>query len=240
MRNERLIRAAAIGLGLVLAGSCSNDSNGPTQSIPFDPGNFVSGVTNTFFPLTPGTIYYYEGQAGGAPESDSVEVLSETKTILGVAATVVHDRVYVDGELAEDTFDWYAQDADGNVWYLGEDTKELEGGQVVSTEGSWEAGVEGAQAGIIMWADPSAHIGEEYRQEFAPDVAEDLGKVVAVNETVDVPYGSLTGCVKTEDRNALEPGVLENKFYCPEVGLTFEQGLQGSTDRNELVAIVSP
>jgi hypothetical protein len=225
---------------LVLAGSCSDSSTGPTQTIPFDPSNFVSGVTNTFFPLTPGTIYYYEGQAGGATESDSVEVLSETKTILGVVATVVHDRVYIDGELAEDTFDWYAQDADGNVWYLGEDTKELEGGQVVSTEGSWEAGVNGAEAGIIMWADPSVHIGEEYRQEFAPDVAEDLGKVVAVNETVDVPYGSLAGCVKTEDRNALEPGILENKFYCPEVGLTFEQGLQGSTDRNELVAIIGP
>ena len=225
---------------LVLSGGCSDNSTGPTPNPPFDPTNFVAGVTNPFFPLTPGTIYYYEGVADGAAQTDSVEVLSETKTILGVVATVVRDRVYTNGELTEDTFDWYAQDNDGNVWYLGEDTRELENGQVVSTEGSWEAGVDNAQAGILMWADPAAHIGEEYRQEFAPDVAEDLGKVVAVNESVDVAYGSLTGCVRTEDRNALEPGILENKFYCPEVGLSFEQGLQGSSDRNELVALLGP
>jgi hypothetical protein len=236
---ERVIKAAVVGLGLVLTASCGDNSTGPTQSIPFDPNNFVSGVSNTFFPLTPGAKYYYEGQADGAAQTDSVEVLSETKTILGVVATVVHDRVFTGSELTEDTFDWYAQDADGNVWYLGEDTKELEGGQVVSTEGSWEAGVNNAEAGIIMWGDPAAHIGEEYRQEFSRGVAEDFGKVVAVDQSVDVPYGSLTGCMKTEDRSALEPGVLEDKFYCPQVGLTAEQGVNGSTDRNELVEILS-
>jgi hypothetical protein len=225
---------------LALAAGCSDSGTGPTTNPPFDPNNFVTGVTNPFFPLTPGTIDYYEGQSEGAAQSDSVEVLSETKTILGIQATVVHDRVYTDGELTEDTFDWYAQDKDGNVWYLGEDTKELENGQVVSTEGSWEAGVNGAEAGIIMWADPSAHLGEEYRQEFSRGVAEDLGKVVAVNQNVDVPYGSLTGCVKTEDRSALEPGILENKYYCPPIGVTLEVGLQGSTDRNELVDVIGP
>ena len=91
-----------------------------------------------------------------------------------------------------------------------------------------------------MWGDPSAHIGQEYRQEFSSGVAEDFGKVVAVDQSVTVSYGTLTGCVKTEDRSALEPGIVENKFYCPGIGVTLEQGIQGSTDRNELVAIVTP
>jgi hypothetical protein len=240
MMSKRCIKAATVGLTLILAGSCSDSSTGPTLSIPFDPANFVSGVTNPLLPLTPGTINYYEGVSDGLAQTDSVETTSETKTILGVVATVVHDRVYTEGELTEDTFDWYAQDQDGNVWYLGEDTKELENGQVVSTQGSWEAGVNGAEAGILMLGDPAAHIGEEYRQEFSRGVAEDFGKVVAVDQSVTVPYGTLTGCVKTEDRSGLEPGIVENKFYCPGIGVTLEQGVQGSTDRNELVAIVAP
>ncbi len=239
MTRERFIKSVVALATLVLCGGCSDNGTGPNTPT-FDPGNFVAGVTNPFFTQVPGRIEFYEGQADGASQTDSVEVLSETKTILGIAATVVHDRVYTEGSLSEDTFDWYAQDKDGNVWYLGEDTKELEDGQVVSTEGSWEAGVNGAEAGIIMWADPAAHIGEEYRQEFAQGVAEDLGKVVAVNQSVDVPYGSLDGCVKTEDRSALEPGILENKFYCPDVGITLELGVQGSNDRNELVEVIDP
>jgi hypothetical protein len=239
MANPRGMGPVALLASLAFALSCGDSGTGPTQSIPFDPANFVVGVTNPLFPLTPGTIDYFEGQADGAAQTDSAEVLSDHKTILGIEATIVHDRVYTDGELIEDTFDWYAQDTAGNVWYLGEDTKELDNGQVISTEGSWEAGVSGAQAGIIMWADPAAHIGELYRQEFARGVAEDLGKVAAVNQTVDIAYGTLTGCVKTEDTSAIEPGVLENKYYCPGIGLTAEYGQNGSTDRNEIVAIVT-
>lgn len=224
---------------VTLIAGCGDGGSGPTNP-PFDPSNFVTGVTNPFFPLTPGTINYYEGVSEGEVQTDSVEVTSDSKTILGVAITVVHDRVYTAGELTEDTFDWYAQDKDGNVWYLGEDTKELDNGQVVSTEGSWEAGVNGAEAGIIMWGDPAAHLGEEYRQEFARGVAEDFGKVIAVNQSVQVPYGSLTGCVQTEDRSGLEPGIRENKYYCPQIGVTLEIGVQGSTDRNELVSVIGP
>jgi hypothetical protein len=223
---------------LTLAG-CGSNSTGPTVSIPFDANNFVAGVTNQLFPLAPGTINYYEGVSDGFAETDSVEVLSETKSILRIDATIVHDRVYTAGVLSEDTFDWYAQDQDGNVWYLGEDTKSLNSsGQVVSTEGSWEAGVNGAEAGLIMWADPAAHIGEEYRQEFARGVAEDLGKVVAVDQSVDVPFGSMTGCVKTEDRSVLESAVLENKFYCPGIGIALEQTIRGGDDVNRLVNVI--
>jgi hypothetical protein len=160
----------AVVASLMFASGCGDGGNGPSTP-PFDANNFASGVTNPFLPWTPGTINFYRGQSEGEIQTDSVEVTNDSKTILGVAVTVVHDRVYTAGELTEDTFDWYAQDKDGNVWYLGEDTKELENGQVVSTEGSWEAGVGGAQPGIIMWGDPAAHIGEEYRQEFSRGVA---------------------------------------------------------------------
>jgi hypothetical protein len=231
-RHLPVILTAAIA-----AGSCSDSGTGPNNTPPFDPANFLTGVTNPFFSLTPGTINYYEGESGGTVQTDSAEVLNETRSILGVTATIVHDRVYSEGVLVEDTFDWYAQDKEGNVWYLGEDTKELENGQVVSTEGSWEAGVNKAVAGIIMWADPSAHLGEQYRQEFSMGVAEDLGKVVGVDQSVTVPFGNLTGCVKTEDSSSLESG-LENKFYCPGIGLTKEQAVQGSTDHNELVNVL--
>jgi hypothetical protein len=233
--SKRSFVAAALSL---LLPACGDSGTGPTTNPPFDPANFVAGVTNPYFALTPGTINYYEGASEGSAQTDSAEVLTDTKSILGIAATVVHDRVYEDGSLIEDTFDWYAQDKDGNVWYLGEDTKELDNGQVTSTEGSWEAGVNGAVAGILMWADPSAHLNEQYRQEFSQGVAEDLGKVVAVNQSIATPYGSLSGCVKTEDSSALEPGVLENKYYCPPVGLASEVGLKGSTDHNDLVAVI--
>lgn len=242
MSRIRIGTRLMIAASILFAGCSDGDdsSTGPTENPPFDPANFVAGVTNPYFPLAPGTINYYEGTSEEEPQTDSVEVLSETKSILGIDATVVHDRVYTDGELTEDTFDWYAQDKDGNVWYLGEDTRELDNGQVVSTEGSWESGVNGAEPGIIMWADPAAHLGKEYRQEFSQGVAEDLGKVVAVNQSVEVPFGSFVGCVQTEDRSALEPGILENKYYCPGIGVTLEVGVQGSSDRNELVDIISP
>jgi hypothetical protein len=227
-------------LALVAAGCGNDNSTGPAYDPHIDPADFVTGVNNQYFPLVPGTIYYYEAQTSEGEETETAEVLNDTKMILGIAATIVHDRVFRDGALTEDTFDWYAQNKEGDVWYMGEDTRELEDGQVVSTEGSWEAGVGGAKPGRIAWADPAAHIGEEYRQEFSEGVAEDFGKVVAVDQSVTVPYGSFTGCIKTEDRSALEPGVLENKHYCPQIGIVLEETVSGGTDRNELVDITPP
>jgi hypothetical protein len=223
---------------LLLLGSCGSDPTGPgTIPLP-EPGSFVPTVTNPYFALIPGTSWAYESSDG--TETSTVEVLSETRLIQGITATIVHDQVFADGELIEDTFDWYAQDTEGNVWYLGEDSREIENGEVVSTEGSWETGVNGAQPGIIMWADPGDHLDEEYRQEFAPGEAEDVAKVVAVGESVTVPGGSFESCIKTEDRNPLEPGSTENKFYCPNVGLVLEYPIQSPSDRTELVAVTSP
>jgi hypothetical protein len=219
----------------VAAVSACSDSTGPSYD-PDIPASWAAAVTNPYFPLVPGTVYQYESDTPDGLETTTVEVLQDTKTINGVAATVVRDQVFLDGSLIEDTDDWFAQDAAGNVWYLGETTKEYEDGQVVSTAGSWEWGVDGALPGIYMWADPAAHVGEEYRQEFYQGEAEDFAKVVAVNENVTVPHGSFSGCVKTEDWNALDATAREYKYYCPDVGTSLETNLQGG-DRVELVSV---
>jgi hypothetical protein len=244
MRVKRLLCLTWL-VALIGGVACKNDGNGPAgpdgsdYDPMLDPADFVAAVTNPFFPLVPGRTYTYEGETAEGTESIIVEVLHETKTILGITATVVHDRVYLEGDLIEDTFDWYAQNADGDVWYLGEDSKEIENGQVVSTDGSWEAGVDDAKPGIIMWADPAAHVGEEYRQEYYEGEAEDWGEVVALNQTVDVPFGHFTGCVTTADWNGIEPGVVENKYYCPEIGATLEV-VVGGDERVELVGVTGP
>jgi hypothetical protein len=223
----------------VVVTACSNDPTGPGYS-PDIPAAWAASVTNQFYPLVPGTTYQYEGQTPDGLETITIEVLPQTKTINGVVATVVRDRAFLDGELIEDTQDWFAQDAEGNVWYLGEDTKEYENGQVVGTAGSWEWGVDGALPGVVMWADPAAHVGEEYRQEFYQGEAEDWGKVIAVDQGVTVPHGSFTGCIKTEDWSGLEPSVREHKTYCPDLGLTLEEKVSGEDELVELVDVTGP
>jgi hypothetical protein len=195
----------------------------------FDPDNFVRDVDNRFFPLVPGTRYVYVGEEDGERETNVTLVTHDRKNILGISATVVLDRVFVDGELKEKTFDWYAQDRQGNVWYLGEDTKEFEDGEVVSTEGSWEAGVAGAVAGIIMPADPN--VGQHYQQEFFLGEAEDEARVTGVGAEVTVPFGSFGGCIRTVEWTRLEPGIKEAKFYCPDVGFVKALGVEGSDAR---------
>jgi hypothetical protein len=201
----------------------------------FDPADFVAVVDNPYLPLAPGTTYIYEGVSGGERETVKVTVTHDTKEILGITATVVRDRVLVDETLAEDTFDWYAQDREGNVWYLGETTKEFEDGKVVSTEGSWEAGVDGAQPGIIMLADPQ--VGDAYRQEFYEGEAEDVARVLALDESVTVPHGSFAGVLRTEDWTPLEPKIRENKFYARGIGVVFERLVRGGREVLRLVEV---
>jgi hypothetical protein len=204
-------------------------------TLPFDPDNFVRNVDNRFFPLTPGTRYVYKGIEDNEHETNVTIVTHDRKNIVGISAVVVFDRIFVHGELKEKTFDWYAQDKDGNVWYLGEDTAELENGRVVSTEGSWETGKHGAKAGIIMLAHP--HIGDKYRQEFLAGHAEDVARVVAKGLDVRVPYGSFHNCVKTVEFTALEPGIKEAKDNCPGVGFVKAHGITGETTQLVLTAI---
>jgi len=200
-----------------------------------DPANFVSVIDNPYLPLRPGTTLIYEGVSGGEREVVKVTITNETKEILGIAATVVRDRVFVDGKLVEDTFDWYAQDRQGNVWYLGEDSKEYEDGKVVSTEGSWEAGVDGAQPGIIMLGDPQA--GDTYRQEFYEGEAEDVARVLGLDESVTVPYGSFDGVLRTGDWTPLEPKIRENKLYARGIGVVFERLVRGGQEVLRLVEV---
>jgi len=197
------------------------------HSVTYDPGvtaaDFVRGVDHPFFPLPMGGFWIYEG----ATERIEVRVLNETKTIMGVEATVVRDTVSVDGEVREDTLDWYGQDRDGNVWYLGEKTQEYERGKVVGTEGSWEWGVDGALPGIVMKARPVAD-DEAYFQEFYRGEAMDEASVIQLNRTVPTPAGTFTDTVTTREWTRLEPGVEEWAHYARGVGLVAKEATKGS------------
>ena len=159
-------------------------------------------------------------------------MLADRKVILGVSCTTVHDVARVGHEVIEDTYDWFAQDSTGAVWYFGEDTKEMSGGAVVSTEGSWEAGVDGAKPGIIIPTDPV--VGQTYRQEYYACEAEDMGEIVSLDASAAVPFGSYTGCLKTRDFTPLEPDANENKYYKPGVGLVLSVDV-ATGDREELI-----
>lgn len=176
---------------------------------------------------------FTEVDAEGVEQLVVVEVTDQTRDIAGITATVVHDQVTEDGELVEDTFDWYAQDAQGNLWYLGEDTKEYEGGEVVSTAGSWEHGVDGALAGIILPASVAA--GQAFRQEYYAGEAEDNAMILSVSEFVAVAFGSFEDVIMTRDTTPLEPDILEYKFYAPGVGLVMALSVSPDFAREELI-----
>jgi hypothetical protein len=223
---------------VILLVSCSPATNRSDQDQAYspniDPANFVTVIDNPYFPLTLGRTWIYEGDGPEGFEHIEVNVTDETREIMGVTVTVVRDTVSINGEVAEDTYDYYAQDKDGNVWYFGEDSKEIANGQVVSTAGSWEAGVDGALPGIIMLADPQ--VDAEYRQEYYAGEAEDMGKVIETGVSVSLTNVSIENCIKTEDWTPLEPGVMENKTYCPAYGLVLSEGVQGTSGRQELIA----
>jgi hypothetical protein len=210
----------------------------PVQGPSVNPADFVTKIDNPYLPYTPGTTFRYEGTTKDGPETVVVEVTRQTKKILGVQTVVVRDTVTQEGQVVEDTFDWFAQDREGNVWYFGEDTKELEEGKVVSTEGSWEAGKDGAEPGIVMKAKPK--VGDKYRQEYYKGVAEDRGEVLSLTEKVKVPYGSFTGVLKTKDDTPLEPDVVEEKYYAKGVGFIQELQVKGGEDRLQLVSVDKP
>jgi hypothetical protein len=197
------------------------------------PADFVTGIDNPLMPLTPGSRWVYEGEDNGEVERIEVVVTDETRQVMGITATVVRDTVTIDGELVEDTFDWFAQDTEGNVWYLGEESKEYEDGEVVSTAGSWEAGVDGALPGVIMWAHPE--VGDRYRQEYYPGEAEDMAEVVKTGASESVPHGAYDDLVVIAEWNPLDPGVTEEKYYAAGVGVILEVVTAGGTGRVELV-----
>jgi hypothetical protein len=227
--------SSAAGVGPPSAGDTEravSRTGPPVLPLP-RPRDFVARVSNPYLPLTPGTRWVYAGHGDEKGERNVVTVLHRTRVIEGITATVVHDVVAEDGELVEDTHDWFAQDRLGNVWYLGERTRELDGGQVVSTEGSWEAGVGRARAGIAMPASPDP--GARYRQEFDPGNAEDQARVVLRRGQARVPVGRFDRVRVTDETTALEPAVDELKFYARGVGVVMELGVSPRFSRSVLV-----
>ncbi|MBW1768844.1 MAG: hypothetical protein JRJ65_17575 [Deltaproteobacteria bacterium] len=232
---------------------CDELGQGPYDPV-INPDDFVDPddiggdvvAANLYTPLIPGTVWVYEGETEEGTETITVTVTGETKEIeypeesgLIFTCRVVRDVVKLDGEVIEDTDDWYAQDTGGNVWYFGEISQEFEDGELVGIEGSWKSGVDGAKPGIIMKADPQE--GDYYRQEFFLGDAEDMGEVVSRDvESVTVPFGTYENDVlKTKDFTPIEPDVLEYKFYAPGVGMVLEENPEDD-ERVELINMTTP
>lgn len=226
-KNTSTSKAAKPAAAVIDAG------DGGTYAPQLDPANFVAAVDNPYFPLPAGATWTYEGKEDGSTEHIDVAVLPERKTVMGIPAVAVRDTVTVDGQLAEDTFDWYAQDKQGNVWYLGESTKEYKNGKVASTAGSWEGGVNGAYPGIIMKAAPA--VGDAYRQEYLKGEAEDLAAVVRTGLADTVPAGSYRDLIAIKEWNPLHPKVVEEKYYAKGVGAVVELVTRGGNGRIELL-----
>ena len=217
----------------VRQGACPRLGGRPYDPV-IDPANFVDKIDNPYFPLVPGTNFIYEGQTSGGLVHTEFFVTHNTKQILGVTTVEVHDTVTTNGELTEDTLDWFAQDKDGNVWYFGENTEELIGGRPSTLAGTFTAGENGARPGIIMEAHPA--IGDFYRQEFDLGNAEDFGEVASLSDTIAVPAGTFTDCLKTPEATPLEPSLHEAKWYAPGVGNILTLDLD-TGEKSELIRI---
>ena len=227
-------------LTLAFAGTLAGDALFASDVTPiFNPANFVTVVNNPYFPLPVGRTWVYEGTKEGQTQRDVVTVTPMTRNILGVTATVVSDIATTpDGTLLEKTFDWYAQDKDGNVWYLGEDTSAFGKNGKVDKSGSWEAGVNGAIPGIIMEAHPQ--IPDAYRQEYLAGQAEDTAWVVQVGGTITVPYGKVRNTLTTLEATAIEPGNYDQKIYALGIGIVSELALTGPEEVAKLVSVTGP
>jgi hypothetical protein len=222
------------------AQSCALPAFGPGMAYRpvIDPSTFTSNVDNPWFPLTVGTMLVYAGTKDGKDALDLFATTARTRVIDGVETRVVEDRLFLGGRLEERTSDYYAQDACGNVWYFGEDTAVLDRhGRVVDRSGSFHAGVDGAQPGVFMQAQPELH--RRFRQEWLKGQAEDAFNTVDLSTSVSVPYGSFRGALRTEERTALEPKVLDNKYYVQGVGEVVEKSIKGPREILRLVDVVS-
>jgi hypothetical protein len=253
---------AALVLTAALVGACSS-SSGPDRSPSapppgspspaalspaaagyapgIDPANFVPAVDNPYFPLAPGTTYVFEGIRDGKGQRDEFAVTRETRVVMGVSAVVVRDTAtrIGDGTLIEKTDDWFAQDRAGNVWYMGEDTRTFDAhGNVESTEGSWEGGVDGALPGIVMPGDPRAP--STYRQEFYPGHAQDMAWIVDLSQSVKVPFRRFDNVLETLEWSPLEPEVIEKKYYAAGFGLVFSTSAAGEVEDAKLVSVTQP
>ena len=237
MRVRRVVGAVA---GAAVLTAVTLLSTGPLKApakAAVNPDNFVRHVTNPFFPLKPGTLLVYRGIKDGQLQTDRVFVTFRTKTILGVRTTVVQDIARHRSRVLEKTFDWYAQDKQGNVWYFGENTKAFENGHV-DTSGSWKAGVNGTRPGIIMESDPRPP--DAYRQEFQRGEAEDMAWVINRGGQITVPYGRVGPKLVTLEFTRLEPDVVDRKVYARGFGIVREISMTGARETTELTRVKRP
>ena len=204
--------------------------------IPLD---FVAGVSNPFFPLLAGQTRHY-AVAGEAGLEMTVKATVNTKSVMGILCLGVQDRVIVDQRFVEDTWRWYAQDRDGNVWYFARETKKYDY-EVMTEDWSWQAGIKGAKPGMVMTGRPGDYLNKEYREELVAGVAEDRAQVLSLNETLTVPYGTLSGCLKIKVYSDLEPLRTEYRYYASGIGLVLSetvpaggQGVELGSINNEL------
>ncbi|MDX6399913.1 MAG: hypothetical protein QOF27_519 [Gaiellaceae bacterium] len=234
-----LLAALAL-VGTLAAGASSRSSSSsarvapPIPTLPL-PTAFANRIDNKLFPLAPGTTFRYRGRQDGKARVVTVFVTHKTKMIAGIRATVVLDQVLVGGKPEEKTFDWYAQDKRGNVWYLGENSSDYVQGKWVRSDGSWETGVDGARPGIVMKATPA--VGKAYRQEYYAGHAEDMAKVIATDASVAVPYGTFAHALVTSEWTPLEKGVIEHKYYVRGVGNVRTIMVKGGSEEERLVSV---
>jgi hypothetical protein len=248
MRTHRST-IAALAVALVVGGCTASEQNAQPEATPpiptfqetssgysvdIDPQGFVKIIDNPYMPLTPGSTWRLEGKSGDGREVDTITVLDDTREVMGVTTTIVKDVVKLRGQgMLEKTWDWFAQDLRGNVWYFGEDTAEYENGKIVSRAGAWEAGVDGALPGIVMPADPVPN--DATRQEFYGGEAEDLGWVVQTRLSREVPAGSYDDVIRVLEWSPLEPRIVVEKLYAPGVGILSEHALSGGLENFQLI-----
>ena len=237
---KKLFVPCALACALVLAGCASSGNSSQktetSAAASIDPTKFTGKVKNAYFPLTPGTIFVYRGAKDGLPMRDVLTVTGQTKLIEGVPCVVLRDNLYLAGRLAERTRDWYTQDKQGNVWYFGESTAELDRkGKVTSTEGTWQAGVDGAKPGIYMPAQPK--VGQSFVQELYKGHAEDHFRILSLSATVSVPYTRSEQALLTTEWTPLEPAVVDQKLYVRGIGMVREEAVKGARERAVLVSV---
>ncbi|HEY7399760.1 MAG TPA: hypothetical protein VH989_02560 [Actinomycetota bacterium] len=236
MRAKRLV---AVGVTAFVVGSVASVVAGPASGETRAAASFTTVIDNPLFPLPIGATWVYRGMRDGVSQTDRVTVTSHTKVVDGETVLVVRDVAKHGTRLLEKTFDWYAQDDLGAVWYFGEDTATYgPNGHVTSTEGSWTAGVDGALRGIIMEADPQVPDG--YRQEYYAGYAEDSAWVLSLGNAVTVPYGRVHHVLRTMEWSPLEPDVVDQKYYARGIGIVKEVAVAGDQEVAKLVSFVTP
>lgn len=235
---------AATGTSLACGSEALSSSQRPAElapthgryAPPIHPASFVKRIDNRYLPYEPGTRFHFEGVSGTTLQTDDEVVLHRTVRILGVRCTVVRDVVAEHGRAVERTYDFYAQDRQGNVWYMGENSFERQHGRFVKASDSWRSGVDGARPGIIMPARPRP--GDAYRQEYYPrGEALDEARVIRLDGRLTVPYGMFGKVLVTRERTPLEPHVVERKYYAPGVGEIAERVVRGPREQFELTRV---